>query len=165
MYRAKKLDRREPKFYEAVNYLLDRLIGDEDNALANLCNAAALLGHQLDEVTWVGFYLRRGDELVLGPFQGKPACVHIPIGQGVCGVAAARRETVLVADVHQFPGHIACDAASRSEIVVPILVAGELVAVLDIDAPVLSRFDETDRAGLEEFCRRLAVGIDWSQLA
>ena len=117
------------------------LLKGEHDPVANAANVAAALFHGLDRVNWAGFYFLQGDVLVLGPFQGRPACVRIPIGQGVCGTAAARRETLVVPDVHAFPGHIACDAASRSEIVVPLLRAGELVGVLDLDSPDLDRFD------------------------
>ena len=123
--------------------------------VANLANASALLWHSMEDLNWAGFYLMEGGQLVLGPFQGKTACIEIPVGKGVCGTAAARRTTQLVPDVHAFPGHIACDSASNSEIVVPILKNGEVVAVLDIDSPSLNRFDETDRAGLEQFVRVL----------
>src|SRR5690606_17176000 len=121
------------------------------NRIANLANASALLYQFLDEVNWAGFYLMEGEELVLGPFQGLPACVRIPLGKGVCGTSAKRKETILVDDVDQFPGHIACDAASRSEIVVPMIHRGEVVGVLDIDSPVLSRFDQVDRVHLERY--------------
>ena len=116
-----------------------------------LSNAAALLYDALEAVNWAGFYIARGDALVLGPFQGKVACIHIPLGRGVCGTAAQRDATLLVPDVHAFPGHIACDSASNSEIVVPIHSGGRVVAVLDIDSPVKNRFTEADRAGLEAF--------------
>ena len=123
--------------------------------VANLANASALLWHSMEDLNWAGFYLMEDGQLVLGPFQGKTACIEIPVGKGVCGTAAARRTTQLVPDVHAFPGHIACDSASNSEIVVPILKNGEVAAVLDIDSPSLNRFDETDRAGLEQFVRVL----------
>ena len=123
--------------------------------VANLANASALLWHSMEDLNWAGFYLMEGGQLVLGPFQGKTACIEIPVGKGVCGTAAARRTTQLVPDVHAFPGHIACDSASNSEIVVPILKNGEVAAVLDIDSPSLGRFDETDKAGLEQFVRVL----------
>ena len=116
-----------------------------------LSNAAALLYDALENVNWAGFYVARSDALVLGPFQGKVACIHIPFGRGVCGTAAQRDATLLVPDVHAFPGHIACDSASNSEIVVPIHSGGRVVAVLDIDSPVKNRFTEADRAGLEAF--------------
>ena len=120
-----------------------------------MANAAALLFDALADVNWVGFYLLRGDRLVLGPFQGKVACIHIPLGRGVCGTAAQRDETQLVPDVHAFPGHIACDSASKSEIVVPIHRDGRVAGVLDIDSPVTGRFTEADRTGLEGFVRVL----------
>jgi L-methionine (R)-S-oxide reductase len=143
---------------------LESLLVGENDALANLANASALLAEALARINWCGFYLLRGEELVLGPFQGKPACVRIPMGKGVCGTAAARRETLVVPDVNSFPGHIACDAASRSEIVVPILDGGILRGVLDVDSPDLARFDEEDRQGLEEFVRRLVPLVDWPTL-
>src|SRR5207344_1286130 len=142
-------------FYKDLAASLESLLSGETDALANLANASALLAEALPRINWCGFYLLRGEELVLGPFQGKPACVRIPMGKGVCGTAAARRETLVVADVNAFPGHIACDAASRSEIVVPILRGGVLRGVLDVDAPVVARFDEADRAGLEMFVKKL----------
>jgi GAF domain-containing protein len=117
--------------------------------LANAANLSALLYHSLPDLNWAGFYLLRAGELVLGPFQGKVACVRIPLGQGVCGTAAQRRETIVVPDVHAFPGHIACDAASRSEIVLPLLHNGRLSGVLDLDSPIPERFDRDDAAGLE----------------
>ena len=124
-----------------------------------MANAAALLYDSLEDVNWAGFYLLRGEELVLGPFQGKVACIHIPLGRGVCGTAAKQDETQLVPDVHAFPGHIACDSASKSEIVVPIHSGGRVVAVLDIDSPILNRFSEADRKGLEGFVRVLEERI------
>jgi L-methionine (R)-S-oxide reductase len=139
------------------------LIHDEPNRIANLANAASLLGQFLTDVNWVGFYLvdktQEKEELVLGPFQGLPACVRIPLGKGVCGTSAQLRETVLVPDVHAFPGHIACDAASQSEIVVPILLGDELIGVLDIDSPSLNRFDELDQCYLEQFVQALAAAM------
>ncbi|MDR6554330.1 GAF domain-containing protein [Paenibacillus qinlingensis] len=139
------------------------LIHDEPNRIANLANASALLGQFLENINWVGFYLvdeqLEQKELVLGPFQGMPACVRIPFGKGVCGTSAERRETILVPDVHAFPGHIACDAASQSEIVIPLVVRGELVGVLDIDSPSLNRFDEVDQRFLEQFVQKLAAAM------
>lgn len=153
---------REDK-YALLIQQVEALIHDEPNRIANLANAAALLGQFLSDVNWVGFYLldETSDkkELVLGPFQGLPACVRIPLGKGVCGTSAERRETVLVPDVHAFPGHIACDAASQSEIVVPILVGNELVGVLDIDSPLKSRFDDIDQQYLEQFVQKLAAAM------
>lgn len=121
--------------YETVIKQLDALLTGESNVVANLSNASALLNQFLDRVNWVGFYVTEGNQLVLGPFQGMPACVRIPFGRGVCGVAAETKTTQLVADVHQFPGHIACDSASNSEIVVPIVKEGAVIGVLDIDSP------------------------------
>jgi len=142
--------------YELVVKQLKALLEGESNTIANLSNAAALLNQFLDRVNWVGFYLTEGTELVLGPFQGLPACVRIPFGRGVCGTSAKNKETVLVEDVHQFPGHIACDAASQSEIVVPLVKEdGTLLGVLDIDSPEKARFDETDRKYLEIFVSAL----------
>ncbi|MCP8967467.1 GAF domain-containing protein [Ectobacillus sp. SYSU M60031] len=129
---------------------LQALIADEPNQIANLANASALLNQFLQDINWVGFYLTEGTQLVLGPFQGLPACVRIPFGRGVCGTAAATKETQLVPDVHLFPGHIACDAASNSEIVVPIVKNGEVIGVLDIDSPLKNRFDELDQQYLEK---------------
>ena len=127
-----------------------------------MANAAALLYDALEDVNWAGFYLMRNGRLVLGPFQGKVACIHIPVGKGVCGTAAARDETQLVADVRAFPGHIACDSASNSEIVVPIHRDGRVIGVLDIDSPSLNRFSEEDRRGLEAFVRALEAAADWT---
>jgi L-methionine (R)-S-oxide reductase len=138
--------------YELVIKQLQALIYDEKNQVANLSNASALLNQFLDRVNWVGFYLLdTNDELVLGPFQGLPACIRIPLGRGVCGTAAKNKETVLVKDVHDFPGHIACDAASNSEIVIPMIKDGKLIGVLDIDSPEKNRFDEVDQKMLEKF--------------
>ncbi len=133
----------------------------ERDTIANLANAAALLYMSLDQINWAGFYLVREEQLVLGPFQGKPACVRIDFGKGVCGTAAARDTTIVVPDVHAFPGHIACDAASNAEIVIPIHHGGRLTAVLDIDSPVYQRFTGEDRDGLERFCAILEKACDW----
>ena len=138
--------------YALLNSQADALLRDEPDALANAANFVALLYNALDDVNWLGIYVLRGDELVLGPFQGQPACVHIPLGSGVCGTAAQGRETQRVPDVHAFPGHIVCDAASRSEIVVPLIVDGELAGVLDVDSPSLDRFSESDQEGIEKLC-------------
>lgn len=146
--------------YNTVISQLKALIEDEPNFIANLANASALLGQFLPDINWVGFYLLDEKGLVLGPFQGLPACVRIPAGRGVCGTAAERKETMLVPDVHAFPGHIACDAASRSEIVVPLLSPnGELLGVLDIDSPSVSRFDDIDREQLERFAAVLTANV------
>lgn len=137
--------------YASLCSELQALLAGERDLIANAANASALLFDALPNINWAGFYLLKGNELVVGPFQGKPACVRIPMGKGVCGTAAARRKTVLVLDVHDFPGHIACDAASRSEIVVPLMKQDELLGVLDIDSPLIGRFDDEDRRGLESF--------------
>ncbi|OCA91399.1 histidine kinase [Bacillus sp. FJAT-27225] len=138
--------------YNLVIKQLKSLLEGEDNVIANLSNASSLLNQFLDRINWVGFYLVDGEnELVLGPFQGLPACVRIPFGKGVCGTSAAKLETIRVEDVHAFPGHIACDAASQSEIVVPLIKDGKLLGVLDIDSPETNRFDELDQEKLEEF--------------
>ena len=141
--------------YQELNARLQSLIEGVPHRIANLANASALLWQSMEELNWAGFYLREGDRLVLGPFQGKPACIEIPIGKGVCGTAAATGETQRVEDVHAFPGHIACDSASNSEIVVNIRTDGEVVAVLDLDSPRFARFTETDAEGLEAFVRVL----------
>jgi L-methionine (R)-S-oxide reductase len=132
---------------------LDALLAGEADRVANAANAAAAIYHALGELNWAGFYFLDGRELVLGPFQGRPACVRIPLGRGVCGLAALERRPVLVPDVSAFPGHIACDMASRSELVVPLLVSDDLLGVLDLDSPVLGRFDEADQTGCELLAR------------
>ena len=141
--------------YGTLNAQLSALVGGVPHRTANLANAAALLYHTLDGLNWAGFYLLEGDTLVLGPFQGRPACIEIPVGRGVCGTAVAEGKTQLIPDVHQFPGHIACDSASNSEIVVPIRAYGKIVGVLDLDSPYIGRFTEEDQAGLEAFVRVL----------
>ena len=137
--------------YTALNQQLSALIRGVPHQTANLSNAAALLYHTLPDLNWAGFYLMENGLLVLGPFQGKPACIEIQVGRGVCGTAVAEDRTQLVYDVHQFPGHIACDSASNSEIVIPIHAGSQIVGVLDIDSPSIGRFTESDRTGLEEF--------------
>ncbi|RUO38837.1 GAF domain-containing protein [Aliidiomarina shirensis] len=132
----------------------------EPNLIANLANISAVLFDQLDNLNWLGFYLAEGEELVLGPFQGKVACVRIPFGKGVCGTAASSQTIQRIADVHEFPGHIACDAASNSEIVLPIVVDGKTVAVLDIDSPITNRFTDIDEAGLAALLPLLA-SLNW----
>lgn len=139
--------------YKLMNAQLQALICDVPYRIANMANAAALLYNTLEDINWAGFYLMEKGMLVLGPFQGKTACIEICVGKGVCGTAAERDEIMLVEDVHLFPGHIACDSASNSEIVLPIHVNGEIVGVLDIDSPKLARFDEEDKEGLKEFVR------------
>ncbi len=147
--------------YQALLAALEGILAGERNLIANLANASALLYASLEGLNWAGFYLYDGAGLVVGPFQGKPACVRIAIGQGVCGTAAARRETVIVEDVHAFPGHIACDAASNSEIVVPLVGPRGLLGVLDLDSPSTHRFDRVDATGLEAVAARLIAGSDW----
>jgi L-methionine (R)-S-oxide reductase len=150
--------------YHELNAQLAGLFADETNGLANAANMCAVLYHGLPRLNWVGFYFLRGGELVLGPFQGKVACVRIALGRGVCGTAAQRRETLVVSDVNAFPGHIACDAASRSEIVVPLLQYGRLLGVLDLDSPELARFDDEDRDGLSASCSLLLVKSELSRI-
>lgn len=142
--------------YKELNTALSSLVDGVPHKIANLANASALLWQYLDDVNWAGFYLLEGNRLVLGPFQGKPACIEIPLGKGVCGKAALDKNALVVADVHSFEGHIACDTASNSEIVVPIVRGSELLGVIDIDSPSFSRFDDRDRAGLEEFAKIIA---------
>ena len=146
------IDSGQPKavLYREIVRELRALTAGEPDFIANLANASSLLFNSLPSVNWAGFYLLKDGGLVVGPFQGKPACVRIAIGKGVCGTAAAQRRTLVVPDVHAFPGHIACDAASNSEIVVPMVRGSALLGVLDIDSPALARFDEEDRDGLEE---------------
>ena len=144
------------ELYRELANALDALTADEPDAIANMANAAALLWEYLPDLNWSGFYRNVADELVLGPFQGKAACIRIPFGKGVCGAAASSRETQRVEDVHAFPGHIACDAASRSELVVPIVHDGRLLGVLDLDSPSPARFDAEDAAGCEMLMQRLA---------
>ncbi|AIY05040.1 hypothetical protein Plano_1075 [Planococcus sp. PAMC 21323] len=141
--------------YTMLSKQLDALLDGEKNSIANLSNASALLNQFLERINWVGFYLMEEGELVLGPFQGLPACVRIPVGKGVCGTAVADKKTVLVEDVQAFPGHIACDAASRSEIVVPLMKEDQVIGVLDIDSPELNRFTKEDQQGLELFAEVL----------
>jgi GAF domain-containing protein len=141
---------------------LRALLEGERDRIANAANTAALLFEALPEVNWAGFYFLKGGELVVGPFQGKPACVRIALGRGVCGTAAAQRRTLLVPDVQEFPGHIACDAASRSEIVVPLVAGGALLGVLDIDSPRAARFDEADARGLESLAELFVRSIQES---
>lgn len=143
---------------------LEALAEEERHWLPLLSNASALLDEALEDINWAGFYLWHGGGLLLGPFQGKAACIHIPLGKGVCGTAAALDQTQLVPDVHAFPGHIACDNASASEIVVPLHKSGLVVGVLDIDSPRKARFTEEDRAGLERFALTLESLIDWKEL-
>lgn len=155
----------QPQIYASKNEHYDDLLqqargllAGERDLIANAANFSALIYHSLPEVNWAGFYLFDGTELVVGPFQGRPACIRIALGRGVCGAAAQTRETQLVRDVHAFAGHIACDAASQSEIVVPLMVQERVRGVLDIDSPRLARFDETDARGLERLAALLCTG-------
>jgi GAF domain-containing protein len=151
----------KPELYRELCQRLEALLMGERDAIANAANAAGLIYQTLPDVNWVGFYLLRGDELVLGPFQGKPACVRIPVGKGVCGTAVAKRETICVEDVFAFPGHIACDTASRSEIVVPLMREGKIFGVLDIDSPSPARFDADDQDGLERVAAIILAATDF----
>jgi L-methionine (R)-S-oxide reductase len=148
--------RREAAYrvrYDELARELDALLAGETDPVATAANAAAAIHHSLPALNWTGFYFQRGDQLVLGPFQGRPACVRIPLGQGVCGSAAAEGRSIVVPDVAAFPGHIACDTASRSELVVPLFRDDRVIGVLDLDSPELARFDESDRAGCEMLAR------------
>jgi GAF domain-containing protein len=147
------------ELYRDLHAALDALTGGERDAIANMANAAALISQYLPDLNWAGFYRMVGGELVVGPFLGKPACIRIAVGDGVCGAAAKTLETQLVEDVHAFPGHIACDAASRSELVVPIVQDGRLIGVLDLDSPSAARFDAADAAGCEALMALLAPRI------
>lgn len=151
------------KIYENLLMQLRGLLTGETDPVANMANTAAVLFQQLPQLNWAGFYILRANELVLGPFQGKPACVRIALGKGVCGTAAQTAQTQVVPDVHKFAGHIACDAASQSEIVVPIVLNGQVCGVLDIDSPVLARFDDTDKIYLEKVVALLLANTDFSR--
>ena len=150
--------------YAELRTRIGGLLAGETDWLANLANATAAIYEWLPDLNWAGFYLLKGGELVLGPFQGRPACVRIEVGRGVCGTAVAEGESQVVPDVHAFPGHIACDARSRSEIVIPVRDAtGTIVAVLDLDSPKLATFDDQDRSGLEAIVEDLATAVDWGR--
>ena len=149
------------EMYDLLASQLQGLVEGERDMIPNLANAGALINQALKEINWAGFYLMKDGMLVLGPFQGNPACIRIPVGRGVCGTAAQTLQTQLVPDVHLFPGHIACDAQSQSEIVIPMLKDGVLLGVLDIDSPVKNRFDSDDQKGLEKLCKMLVTACDW----
>jgi GAF domain-containing protein len=155
MFEAKPLTDTGSKrdFYASLAQQLTGLLHGEPDAIANAANMSALIYELMPDLNWAGFYFMRGPELVLGPFQGKVACVRIPVGRGVCGAAVERRASVVVPDVHAFPGHIACDSASRSELVVPLIKDGTVLGVLDLDSPTPDRFDQDDREGCEELVR------------
>lgn len=145
--------------YDTLTKQLDALLTGEKDRIANLSNASALLNQFLTNINWVGFYMIQDNELVLGPFQGLPACVRIPVGRGVCGTAVVQKETLVIEDVHVFPGHIACDAASQSEIVIPLIIDDIVIGVLDIDSPIKNRFSPEDKIGLEQFVQKLLTHI------
>ena len=149
----------KPELYRELLAAADGLTAGEPDAVANMANVAALISEWVPELNWAGFYRLQGEVLVLGPFAGKPACIRIPLGQGVCGTAALRKATQRVVDVHAFPGHIACDGASRSELVVPVLREGEVIAVIDLDSPRPGRFDGEDQAGIEALAALVAGRI------
>jgi len=149
----------KPALYQDLVDAALAITQDEPDAVANMANCAALMAGFLPDLNWAGFYRVLGDELVLGPFSGRPACIRIALGQGVCGMAAATGETQLVPDVHTFPGHIACDAASQSELVVPVRRGGAVIAVIDLDSPLLARFDSEDAAGIEALAKAIADRI------
>ncbi|WP_064092652.1 GAF domain-containing protein [Rossellomorea aquimaris] len=161
MFNAENYQGTKEKNFDLVTKQLKALLDGEPNQIANLSNASALLGQFLDRINWVGFYLyeEESNQLVLGPFQGLPACVRIPLGRGVCGTSASERKTLVIEDVHQFPGHIACDAASQSEIVIPLVKDDKLIGVLDIDSPEKSRFDQEDQKYLEAFANELLLHL------
>lgn len=151
---------QKPELYLSLQHDLLSILAGERDYIANLANTSALLFHYLPDLNWAGFYLLKGNELVLGPFQGNPACIRIAMGRGVCGTAAKRRQTIVVPDVHAFPGHIACDDASRSEIVVPLIKDNQLIGVMDLDSPVVGRFDDEDASGLEAIASILLQSSD-----
>jgi L-methionine (R)-S-oxide reductase len=154
----------KPEFYRDIQGQLAGLLSGEGDAIANAANTSALLFQMMPDINWAGFYfLETDEELLLGPFQGKPACVRIAVGRGVCGTAVEKAETILVEDVHEFPGHIACDAASRSELVVPLILDGEVFGVLDIDSPIPSRFDADDQAGIEGIVEIFIAATTWDE--
>lgn len=160
MFVANTLTGSKSEQYSQLLSQAQGLMHGEKNLIANAANLSALLFNALPDLNWTGFYLFDGTELVVGPFQGLPACIRIPLGKGVCGTAALSRETQVVYDVNEFPGHIACDAASQSEIVIPLISsAGELIGVLDIDSPVVGRFDDEDRAGLEAIAAAFVAAV------
>jgi L-methionine (R)-S-oxide reductase len=160
MFEAQTIaDAGKPEFYRALGRQVDALLEGERDPIANAANISALLFQLMPDLNWAGFYFLRGQELVLGPFQGKPACVRIAVGKGVCGTAVAKRQSIVVEDVHAFPGHIACDAASRSELVVPLKRGDTIVGVIDLDSPTPGRFDTDDRAGIESVAERFLLSI------
>ena len=158
---AEQLSSRRSELYQELEARAQALLQGETELIANAANLVALLYHSLPDLNWAGFYFLKGDELVLGPFQGKPACVRIEMGKGVCGTAAVRRETVIVANVHEFPGHIACDSASNSELVIPLIREGRVIGVLDVDSPEFDRFGDEEKQVLELIVQQLVSKTKW----
>jgi len=158
---SESLSTSKSDLYDQLAVQLSSLLAGECDLIANAANFASVIFHALPDLNWAGFYFLKSDELVLGPFQGQPACVRIPVGQGVCGTAAAKRVTTIVPNVHEFPGHIACDSASNSEIVVPLLKGERLIGVLDLDSPIFGRFDEEDAIGLGGLVSILIESSEW----
>ena len=154
------MNQSKTEFYRDLAAQLTGLLGDERDRIANAANMSAFLFMTVPDLNWAGFYFMQNGELIVGPFQGKPACVRIAVGEGVCGAAVAERRTILVEDVHAFPGHIACDAGSESELVVPLVKNGEIIGVLDLDSPRLARFDAEDQAGMEKLGAIFVAGSD-----
>ena len=161
MFAVEKVSGSKSEIYEELVRQARGLLDGERDLIANTANLSALIWQMVPDLNWAGFYFLKGGELVLGPFQGKPACVRIAVGKGVCGTAVARRATVLVEDVHAFPGHIACDSASNSELVVPLIKGGQVKGVLDLDSPLFSRFDDEDRRAFETVVKLLVDGTDF----
>ena len=151
MYRVKRQDDQE-KNYQLMAYMAKRVLEDDKDTIASLANISAIINGYMDRINWVGFYIMKSGELVLGPFQGLPACIRIQVGKGVCGTAVAEQKAQVVPDVEKFPGHIACDSASKSEIVIPVFKNGEVMGVLDVDSPELNRFGELEEQYLSEIC-------------
>ena len=161
MFAVKEVTGTKAEIYEELLRQTRGLLDGERDLVANAANVAALIWQIVPDLNWAGFYFMKGNELVLGPFQGKPACVRIPVGRGVCGTAAARCESVLVEDVHAFPGHIACDSASNSELVVPLVKGGRVFGVLDLDSPLVARFDAEDQRAFEALAEDFVKGTDF----
>lgn len=158
------MESNQKEIYMLLKKQMEAVLEGERHVIPNLANASALLNEALSDINWVGFYLLHQNELLLGPFQGRLACVHIAVGKGVCGTAVSKDEVQLVRDVHLFPGHIACDSASNSEVVVPLHWQGKMIGVLDIDSPTLNRFDETDAHELEQLAKIIESSCDWDEL-
>jgi L-methionine (R)-S-oxide reductase len=161
MFALDKVSGDKTEIYEELARQSRGLLEGERDLIANAANVASLIWHIVPDLNWAGFYFLKGGELVLGPFQGKPACVRIAVGKGVCGTAVERRATVLVKDVHAFPGHIACDSASNSELVVPLIKGGKVLGVLDLDSPLHARFDEDDQRGIEKLVQTFVSATDF----